>query len=74
MLQSNSKFFIDAQGGDNGEHALLSLTCIIYLSEDQSLAFKYDSDAKVVKIDQYDENSKLLFEFVLKKCRVSFLK
>ena len=67
MLQSNSKCFIDAQGGDDGEHDMLSLKCLIFLSEDRSLAFKYDSDAEVVKIDQYDENSKLLFEFIFQK-------
>ena len=43
------------------------IQCLIYLFDDSSLYFKYNSDEKVVKIDKYDENSKSLFEFWLEQ-------
>ena len=67
MLQSNSRFSIVEDGRGSGvTPKSFPLKCQIYLY-DQSLAFKYDSNAEVVKFDQYDKNSKSLFEFLLEK-------
>ena len=63
MLQSNSRFVITVQQQQSSG----DLQCLIYLSDDSSLYFKYNSDENVVKIDKYDKNSKSLFEFWLQQ-------
>ena len=63
MLQSNSRFVITVlQRPSSGD-----LKCFIYLYDDSSLYFKYNSDENVVKIEKYDENSESLFEFLLQQ-------
>ena len=63
MLQSNSRFVIDVQQREDNS----VIRCLIYLHDDLSLYFKYNSDEKVVKIDKYDESCKSLFEFWLEQ-------
>lgn len=65
MLQNKSSFNIHvlSRSSNFGD----PLKCVIYLSEDTTLALKYDRNEKVVKIARYEEESPSDFEFFFQK-------